>query len=343
MISNFNIEGVCPTCSKSYYDFYAGSLCICSNSFHRCRDCKYDDGKIMQYCTRCLKTALMNNTNITMYHLGNDLELGWNCSFAFIGEAIRVKKLVEEFALRYNEAILFGEVLKKDKSELVAQISKGNDLADGFAFDLQQVTCKYNELSVYSKRQSHRIVELDSLVSDLKKQILEKVADISAISITKIEKIKENEMNNNSKRIAILYSAQRLAVDLENGMKPVFGTGVTIYRDGTAGDIIGHLLVNAKAVPRVMVDETDPKVAVALSLGTTVYALPVKLQVAINDLATTADDTKRSYVRRVPKLVKLLRTLAEELANLSLNKTTLPVSTVTVPQTAAFNLPGKSL
>jgi hypothetical protein len=153
----------------------------------------------------------------------------------------------------------------------------------------------------------------------------------------------EEIMTRTQKQNKIAAQARNLASALERGViRPFFGNeGVCVYRDGTPGDIVGTVLQQAGLVPRVVTDETDPKTVLALALGTTIYALPLNLQIATNELAVAADDTKRSYKRRVPKLVKLLNHFAR---NLDLD--TVPSAqavAVPPPVTGGFKLPGKIL
>lgn len=132
---------------------------------------------------------------------------------------------------------------------------------------------------------------------------------------------------------------------LEPGERFFFGNeGVSVYRDGHPGDIIGYLLLKAGALPKVVVDETDPKVALALALGTTVYALPENLQNATNVLAIAGDDTKRSYARRIPKLVKLLDEFAETLSCAKIdNVVTVPKVPHKTTAAPSFVVPGKTI
>jgi len=155
-------------------------------------------------------------------------------------------------------------------------------------------------------------------------------------------------MTRQQKQTAIAVAAQNLANEIlgserDDGTydrKSVFfgNQGVTVYRDGKVGDIVGYVLHQAGVLPRVVLDETDPAAAVALSLGVTKGVLPEELQVVINTLAITADDTKRSYARRVPKLVSLLENFAEKIENVDLRNTGFLSLTA-----KKFEVPGKTL
>lgn len=153
-------------------------------------------------------------------------------------------------------------------------------------------------------------------------------------------------MNRNQKQALLAASARNLAIGIEQyKVKPFFGNqGVSMYRNGAAGDVIGYLVTTANIAPRVIADETDPKVVLALALGTTIHALPESLQIATNELAIAGDDTKRSYSRRVPKLVKLLNAFAA-----ALDGQTVPTAAavaVPPPQTTkvgGFKLPGRAI
>lgn len=151
-------------------------------------------------------------------------------------------------------------------------------------------------------------------------------------------------MTRQQKQNLLAVNARALASAIQAGIKPFFGNkGVTLTRNGVAGDIIGYLLVQTGVAPKVHIDETDPNVVLALTLGTTVYALPEKLQQAVINLALAADDTKRSYARRRPKLVKLLNALATELeSNVVVSPSALAPVAVNVTA-ARITLPGKSI
>lgn len=149
-------------------------------------------------------------------------------------------------------------------------------------------------------------------------------------------------MNRKQKQLAIAVAAQELAEDLHLGSDAFFGNqGVTVYVSGETGDIVGYVLAQAGVLPNVSFAETDPKAAVALALGVTLADLSEGLQESINVLATTADDTKRSYARRVPKLVSLLENFAEKIENESITRSN-QTSTKT-PAPKRFEIPGKSL
>lgn len=152
-------------------------------------------------------------------------------------------------------------------------------------------------------------------------------------------------MNRSQKQTAIANYARALAASIENGVtRPYFGNeGVSVYRNGTPGDIVGTILVGVNLVPKLMTDETDPKVVLALALGTTIFALPEALQVATNELAITADETKRSYKRRVPKLVKLLNAFADQLTAVTVPSAQAVAVPPPAPVGGVIALPGKSL
>jgi|SRR6185312_11721251 len=147
-------------------------------------------------------------------------------------------------------------------------------------------------------------------------------------------------MNRTQKQTLLAFTARNLANAIERGeAKPFFGNqGISLYRNGTSGDITGYLVNAAGLTPRVVVDETDPNVVLALTLGLTVTQLPASLQQAVIDLTTTADDTKRSYARRVPRLVKQIRALADQLDG----QTTVNVPTPAVQASTktGFTMPG---
>lgn len=150
-------------------------------------------------------------------------------------------------------------------------------------------------------------------------------------------------MTRQQKQNALAFFARSLATAIQQGTKPFFGNkGVSLYRNGTSGDVIGFLVVQTGVAPRVVVDETDPNVVLALTLGTTVHGLPESLQQSVIDLATTADDTKRSYARRVPKLAKLLNAFADQLLAQTV-ATPAQLAPVASPKTGRIQLPGKSI
>lgn len=148
-------------------------------------------------------------------------------------------------------------------------------------------------------------------------------------------------MTREQKKNKLVTTAGALAFDLQHGSKAFFGNqGVSIYANGEAGDIVGALLERAGILPPVAHDITDPKEAVAIALGITAADLPVKLQSTINMLAITADDTKRSYARRLPKIVKLLGQFVTELYEA---KFTVAPAVRTTTKPARFVLQGRSL
>lgn len=147
-------------------------------------------------------------------------------------------------------------------------------------------------------------------------------------------------MNRELKRNRLVSSAGQLAFDLQHGADAFFGNqGVSLYANGQTGDIIGHMLKKADILPPVAFDVTDPKEAIAIALGLNVRELPQNLQEAINTLAIAGDDTKRSYSRRVPKLVKLLNTFVTALYEARLGSG----APAPVQRNPKFVLPGKSI
>lgn len=148
-------------------------------------------------------------------------------------------------------------------------------------------------------------------------------------------------MNRAEKQRRLAQAAAALSFSIEHGNKAFFGNeGVTIYKNGTTGDIVGRLFVDASLkLPKLKSDVTDPKEALALVLGVDVSDLPVRIQTATNELAIAADDTKRSYARRVPRLVKLLGVFATEIVQPFVAGSTIPA----LPPAQKFSVPGKSL
>lgn len=150
-------------------------------------------------------------------------------------------------------------------------------------------------------------------------------------------------MNRAEKQRRLAQTAAALAFDIEHGTKPFFGNeGVTLYRDGSAGDIIGYLITRAGLpVKKFVADVTNPNDALASVLGVATGDLPTKLQAVTNALALAGDDTKRAYSRRIPKLKRLLGEFATEVVVTITAGASLPV--LKVGFDLASTIPGKSL
>lgn len=97
-----------------------------------------------------------------------DLEIRWECLWAFVGEAIRHEKIVSDLVQRHNQSVLLYEAMKKDKAELAAQISSLNDLLDSTIFEHKQVRKDRDDAVGRSQRQAARITELEAQVERLK-------------------------------------------------------------------------------------------------------------------------------------------------------------------------------
>lgn len=150
-------------------------------------------------------------------------------------------------------------------------------------------------------------------------------------------------MNRAEKQRRLAQTAQALAFDIEHGTKPFFGNeGVTIYRNGKPGDIVGHIVTRSGVpVKKFVANVTNPNDVIASVLGVSTGDLPTKLQEATNSLAIAGDDTKRSYARRIPKLVKLLNAFAAEVTKTV--SVSAPVTKPTFVGAGFAFLPGKSL
>lgn len=151
-------------------------------------------------------------------------------------------------------------------------------------------------------------------------------------------------MTRNQKVLDLIVQANQLALNVESGADAFFGNqGISVTRGPLSkpGDVIGTLLQLAGLLPQVAYDVTDPKEALALGLGCKVENLSQELQLAVNSLIFVADDTKRSYARRVPKLVKVLRAFAVALNS----AVTLPTTISRQPKsrTVGFTARGVSL
>jgi hypothetical protein len=293
---------------------------------------------------------------------GISLESAWYNTWSVIGEAIRCEYVLRDMAARYNNLCRDYNDILKEKGGVAAQLSGLNDEIDSLKFELNQVKTDRNEAIERSQRQAARITDMESMIENLRRsgsneaKLVQELRTLFQKFRTDFELIRMQQairykrhvqqeilMTRQDKQNLIAAQARILASELLNRTRrPFFGNqGVTVYRYGAAGDIVGYVLQRAGLLPKTQVDETDPKVAVALAIGTTVYALPQELQVVINNLAVLADDTKRSYSRRVPKLVSLLNQFASLLDNTAVAS----AQAVAVPPTgkSAFRMPGKTL
>lgn len=114
-------------------------------------------------------------------------------------------------------------------------------------------------------------------------------------------------MNRKQKQTRLASEARYLALRLNAGASAFFGNdGITLYADGTYGDIIGYLIVHAQLVANVSDDVFDPSKAIATVLGLNATELPFEVRNSVGALSLISDDTKRAYDRRVPSLVKAL-------------------------------------
>lgn len=149
-------------------------------------------------------------------------------------------------------------------------------------------------------------------------------------------------MNRAEKQRRLAQTASALAFDLEHGTKAFFGNeGVTLYRNGEPGDIVGHIITRAGVpVKKFVVDVTNPNDLLASVLGVVTGDLPAKLQAVTNALALAGDDTKRAYSRRIPKLKRLLGEFATEVVVTITAGASLPVPSA---PNFASTIPGKSL
>ncbi len=157
----------------------------------------------------------------------------------------------------------------------------------------------------------------------------------------------------NQKVLDLIIEANQLAIHVQAGADAFYGNqGVSVYSAGSgnpkdfqrlgypkAGDVVGTLLQLAGILPQVDYDVTDPKEALALGLDCKVQNLSQELQGAVNNLVSVADNTKRSYSRRRPKLVKALRAFAVAL-NTAVTLPTTGLKRRGAPVTVTFSARG---
>lgn len=113
-----------------------------------------------EYIEGMSRSVLSQIRNIGESH---DLELGWNCAFGFLGEAIRCESVVTELCDKHNESVLAYKAEKKLRAEASAQLSGLNDTVDSIAFELNQVKRERDEAVQRSQRQAARITDLEGV------------------------------------------------------------------------------------------------------------------------------------------------------------------------------------
>ena len=91
-----------------------------------------------------------------------DLEVRWNCAFAFIGEAIRCESVVREMVNQHNQTVLVYEDMKKRLATATGEISQFSDTVDSLTFELNQIRQERDDLKARSQRQTTRITQLES-------------------------------------------------------------------------------------------------------------------------------------------------------------------------------------
>lgn len=145
-------------------------------------------------------------------------------------------------------------------------------------------------------------------------------------------------MTRNEKQNRLALAAGTLANIVENGGDAFFGNqGVTWSATGKPGDVVGTIIRNAGLV-LPSVEYTDPNEALAAAIGVKKENLSQDLQNAVIQLVYVADDTKRAYNRRIPKLVRALRTFGT-----AVTKTITVSSTVRPTVGYSFTARGVSL